>query len=353
MQLFLITVLMLVFLSGELYAAKITVDELLEFNPDMLPTSYFQVGEDELYSGIEVYKVIDIMYETDTEEIVMVQGSYTRDEWYPWFDQEEGEKAHLGFFEGDMYSQQIYLRKPVGELERKHIKKCSGDIELGEAVPLNFYELKKINPGLAHYEELDPPIAEDGSIVLLAPPGSGLAFVADNNRDIYAIMQIIALEEGEVVVHETGSPGGGTLNHPELGKILNFTVYFREPTEKFDLSGWLEDTGEVVKKDVQPFDGFIEPGFISEDIDVQVFPGGGFVSGTVLNETGKDYSFVSFSIKIYDEDGVELGGGKLFVMDLADGQKREIMGDFSLSHDVDIDEIVFEIDFLEGEEPWD
>ncbi len=365
-HLFLVTLLLLILVSGKLYAAMMTVDELLELNPDISDGEYFNLREPEAYQGMEffvksedlpgayqdtfalfirpgppgtkgLFKGMAFMVEVEREEIVMVQGNFPRDEWHPWFDQEEGRPAHI-IVEGHMYSQQIYLKRPEVEFERRHLRQYSVDIELGEAVPLNFHELKEVNPGLAHYEELDPPVTEDGSFVFLAPRGPGIGLVAEANGDIYALIYMMPWEDGE-----------GTLYHPQVGEVYIYPVFLRDPGGKFSLEKWLGEPSEdvVVKEDIE-FHGFIEPGFVLQEINFSSRHGVVTVEGTMLNETGQNYMMAGFKIKFYGEDGVLLATKDFTVLNIADGQEGDIVGGFPLPPEIDLDNLIYEIEFVGG-----
>ncbi len=102
-----------------------------------------------------------------------------------------------------------------------------GRIVLGERIPLNFYSLRGVNPGLEYYEKMDSPFGHDGGIIFNAPPGPGVGFLAEEIGDIYSAIYIYPAETGyqNKFCQEEGAP----LYHPELEEFYSVNILLGIP----------------------------------------------------------------------------------------------------------------------------
>jgi len=349
-----IVMLFLIMMAGPVLGKGINVYQLIDFNPDS--RGFFPGGKIEFHDlrGTEEYRVVHRIYTfsclVDNNDIIMAFQFrfrlYHSEEWFPWYEQEEDQPI-LCQAGGDSYIQQIFLAPAEADLNRGEFTFEVEDLHLGEPVALNFHELQTLNPALEFYEPMDPPLTEDGSFVLYAPPGPGVGFVTDAQGDIYSLIRILQHEEGE-----------GEYHHPQLGNIsMPNIVHLGHVEGKFDLDDWLEappePPQEVIQKEVEDFDHLapVGPGFIFKEIDFQVVAGNMLaVSGTILNETGNNYTMAIFEITLYDPEGIKLGTGPLQVMGLPDGQEYQgTLGTLPFPvEEEDLGDFSFEIEFSTG-----
>lgn len=334
---YLIFICLIFVLSGwQVYAESTDVDSLKILNSKLIELEYPQTV------GNFVFHV-----QAQNEEVKVVQVIYNYNKgWYPWFDQEEGRPRHV-MVDGRLYSQQIYLAVPE-ELANRSIRsyrKAFNTLdseEFGDSVPLNFYELKSINPSLEHYDRVEPPITEDGSIVLYSPPGPGIAFVTDKGGDIYAMLRIskeintwFPMEREKTV-------------HPELGELYYSTLFFKDSEGKFNIDDWFSGFKlESVKAEISDF---IEPGFILKSVEFEEndFMGVIQIGGEMLNETDNNYQIAFFTIHFFGQDGNKIDEGMLQIQDFRAGQEGEITGMFMPETKVNIDDLVYKIEFSHG-----
>jgi len=337
--------LLLMITSGSALGAGLDLGTMFNANRDFDFLDYYNLRGNENYRGVNIFLyeggyLPDVTFMVDSDDIILAfQASFPREEWNLWFEQEENNPVTLPV-EGTIYTQQIFLAPAEAGLNRGHIRRGGENLEMGEPVPLNYHELRPINPALEFYEQLEPPVTEDGNFIFYAPQGSGIGFVTDAEGDIHALVRIMVTEDEE-----------DALYHPDLGEIILTPIYLKDPEGKYDLSAWLEaPPEEVVQKDIAGFDpqALIEPGFICKEINFQVMHGVVTVSGTMLNESGKDYMMAGFEITFFDEEGIKLGSKPLQVMNIQDGKEGQVIGGFPLEWDVDLNELFFEIEFTGG-----
>lgn len=340
-----ILVLILLMVSGSALGAGLDLGTMFNANPDFDFLDYYNLRGTENYRGVDIFLyeggyLPDVTFMVDSNDIILAfQASFPREEWNLWFEQAENNPVTLPV-EGTIYTQQVFLAPAEAGLNRGHIRRGAETLEMGEPVALNYHELRPINPALEFYEQLDPPVTEDGNFIFYAPHGSGIGFVTDSDGDIYALVRILVTEDDE-----------DALYHPDLGEVILTQINLRDSEGKFDLGAWLDaPPEEVVQKDVADFDPQvpIEPGFFCKEINFQVLHGVVNITGTMLNETGSNYMMAVFEITFYDEEGVKLGVETLQVMNIQDGQEGPIVGGFPLDWDVDINELHFEIEFIGG-----
>ncbi len=335
---FLLLTLIFIFIvsGGHANTKEINLNELKSLNPNL---------EELIYPW--TLSNFTFRVEQKSGRIEAVQTIYDFNQgWYPWFDQEEGRPEHI-MVDGRLYSQHIYLATPEEGFERKlgsyrNVFNEESSDNFGDSILINFYELKKINPKLDYYEKIEPAITDDNSIHLYYPPGPGIAFVIDENGDIYAMLRILKEED-------TAFPSSQKKSiHPELGEIYYNTVYFRDPKDRFVLNKWFAGlTLDEIK--VEEGDR-IEPGFVLEkmEIEVDAFFGMLKVKGTIYNDTGNDYHFAFFEITFFDANSNIVGEGMLQVSDISDGQSSSFTGGFVPDKTIELDEISYKIKFGGG-----
>lgn len=347
-------VILVIMSAGKAYSTGLNLETLLNLNPHLAEHDLYVIG------GRTSYKVLTVdldphpfsfLVDETQGRIMMVQAKFYEARnpigWYPWFDQAEGEPTVLMAWL-DVYTQQVYLAIPEVEFERLPIGMLSylargGSIKLGMQLPLNFYDLKAVNPKLEHYQQLGPPVSEDGSIVLYAPQGPGMSFVTEENGDILALMFISPAQAGWESWAQ--QPPGEPLKHPVLGEIYTVSVFLRDREGRVTLDAWLQPE-EVPKERVRTdIEGWIEPGFICRKVEFEALFGMLKMTGTMLNETGRDYMVASFRINIFDAQGTLLVDDLFAIADLADHQEAPIMAMLMIDTDINVDDLTYEIQF--------
>ncbi len=341
-RLFLGVAIFLIMGLGQAQCAGLTGDELMELNPR------FVDSEQSAIFGIDLYKELTVYLDSgrdfpitflvdDSGQILMIQNIYYPDytfvDWYPWFDQEEEKPLILKVY-GTIYSQQIYLAAPETEWEKIPLEHVSSsrkvDFKLGNKVPLNFFDLKRINPGLEHYVEFDPLITADGSIIFFAPPGPGMAFLTDDKGEIFTLLGLFPVEGGKT-----------SLFHPELGEFVLSSLALRDGESRFDLDEWLvERRVDRIKLD---YAEWFEPGFVIEKVELEDLMGMGLmVEVDLFNDTGRDYAMVMFEMKVYDARGNLITEGIISFMNSQDGQTTSTLpGALPLKTAVDVDDLFY------------
>lgn len=349
-RLVLVVSIFLIMGLGQAQCAGLTGDELIELNPKFVDSELSAIFGTDLYQELTVYldsgRDFPITFLVDNnEEILMIQKIYYPDykfvDWHPWFDQEEENPLILKVY-GTVYSQQIYLAAPEAELGKIPLEHVSSsrkvDFKLGNKVPRNFYDLKTINPGLEHYEELDPLITDDGSIILFAPPGPGMAFLTDDKGEIFTILDVFPVEGGRT-----------SLYHPELGEFVLSNLSLREAESRFDLEEWtVERRVDRIKLD---YAEWFEPGFVIEKVELEDLMGMGLmIEVDLFNDSGRDYAMVMFEMKVYDGRGKLITEGIISFMNSQDGQTtRTLPGALPLETAVDLDDLFYILKFMSAQ----
>ncbi len=350
----LLVAVMAVSISG----ANLLLDDLIVLNPSLEKYEYTGIRGAELYGVLsnEPYP-LSFLFTEEEGRVVLIQSKiFTFDavEWYPWFDQSEDEPETLMVY-GPVYTQQIFLANPAREIERiplRHISYLGRGLVLQfeESVPLNFDALKAINPSLEHYEPSDPTVSDDERVVLYAPTGPGIAFLADTKGDIFALLFLFPEEAGwrDWADQEQGLP----LEHPQLGGIYTRTIFLTEPEFDFDLDKWLAGMERERILGTVAYEpgvgGIVEPGFMYSDLEFERMPFGPLVSisGEMTNDTGKDYLAVAFRVKLFDEYGKQVGDGAFGFHGFKHGQTEAIEGMAQFDTEVDLDNLSFEIEIV-------
>jgi len=136
--------------------------------------------------------------------------------------------------------------------------------------------------------------------------------------------------------------------HPELGELYYSTLFFKDSEGKFNIDNWFSGFKlESVKAEISDF---IEPGFILKSVEFEEndFMGVIQIGGEMLNETDNNYQIAFFTIHFFGQDGNKIDEGMLQIQDFRAGQEGEITGMFMPETKVNIDDLVYKIEFSHG-----
>ncbi len=295
----------------------------------------------------EVEAPVTFLTGVEENTIFMVEAKYYDEAWpvgwFPWFDQAEGDPTTV-MADGDIYTQQIYFSRPDSDVERLPLTFLSylnrgGIIKLEGPPSLNFFQLQEINPGLEYYEIMDCPFSHDGSMVFFAPPGPGLGFIGEENGSIWGVIYLHPKGSGWMrwFFQEEEDP----VFHPELGELYTIDIVLKEPEGRFNPAEWVfqeEEGREMAAVD------FVEEGFVCQGLEMDLHWGMLNLEGTMLNQTGEDFSMVIFSIKIFDATGDLIGEGQFPVMPFNDNQTGPIKAVLPLEKEVSLEDLNYRIE---------
>lgn len=324
----LLLVTFILLLTGPLRLSALTLEEVHSLNPEFAALEF-----------LHTLPPLTLQTAEDGGEIVIIRAVYFvhRDShWQPWFDQPEGVPDRL-LGHGQIYSQKISLTVPNGVSE--------GSLtEFGSRLPLNFYELRSINPALEYYERLPTALNPALDIAFYAPRGSGLAFIADGAGDIYSLMHIIVRETP--ARKWEADQLKGRVYHPELGNIDYYHVSLREAEGRFDLTGWFTEQrlaelktapGDRLDGDLVVRGVSVSPGFMAGMLNIEV---------EIHNDSDRGYSMPAFSVTIYDRRGEALGDGFLIARSGIDpGETVTLEGMAILERMADPDDVIYAVEY--------
>lgn len=288
--------------------------KIVDLNPSLAEMDY---PENLLHLSFQV--------EAETGKIVSFKGLFGYDQgWYPWFDQAKDQPRHE-MVTGRFYTQEIIVKES-----------------------LNFLDLKNINPSLKHYQQIDPLVSEDGTKMLMATEGAGIAFVTDVNGDIHALLRItFADKNGELPpVSSFPSDRAGESTHPFFGNIAYTFVYLQDPEGKYDIDQWLRAAQlEEIKTELGTK---IDQGFVFERLELSSLMGMVKAEGTLRNESGRDYLLLGFEIVLFDNQGNIVGEGLLQAQNSKNEQSSSFIGMLSVEAGTDIENLTYSITFSYG-----
>jgi hypothetical protein len=350
----LLIILVVAVFAASISASGLTLDQLFALNPSL---EEYERGN---IRGTQRYEVlsrdthpVSFLIDAETGKVVMIQAKvFGAWGWQPWYDQPDNEPQQMMVY-GPVYSQQVFLAEPVGEMERIPLRHISylgrgAMIRFEEQTHLDFESLEELNSKLHHYETIHYPDSGDANTVLHMPGGTGMSFLADLSGEVFAVVFLLSEEAGwmDWADQEQGLP----LEHPDFGGFYSQAFLLREPGFDFDIDKWYPKIERERVVGEVPYEhhvsGDIEPGFIYDKLEFEPMPyvPMAMILGKMTNDTGKDYLAVTFRVLLLNEQGERVGEGAFGFHDFRHGQTQDINGMAELDVEVDLDTLSYEIE---------